>query len=452
MPFRKTKLQGDFLGTLVKWTAIALVVVLVAFNIGNLLLYRELEPLLSRQMGERQAFTAKTIAQGLRPSRIRSFEADPEGIYGRLLSEHLDELRDAGEFASITLLDTSGTVLYSSGGGYKRGEYFHYLAIDRAAFNSALAGIPAFTELYESGGSYIRGAYSPVFDELGGIAWVLGIEAGAEYHGALTALKRNLLLFFILSVIVALAAGGILISAAIELSRMERQLIQASALSSIGEMTAGMAHEVRNPLAIIRGSAERIRAAKSDDSEQLVGFITDEVARINDILEGYLSLARPATDKAGPILIGEIAEDVAKRVAKRAEKSGVEISVESGDELSVVASESAIRRALLNLYLNAIEAMPNGGKITVTTERKAEKQLELTVSDNGHGIGKRAMKHIFDAFVSSKPGGTGLGLTLCKTIIEEAGGKITVESKPGVGTTFRITLPTAEPQNGAKIA
>jgi len=442
MPFGGTKLRGSFLGTLVKWAAIAIALVLIAFNIGNLLLYNKLEPLLSEQMGKTQAFTAQAIARGLRPSRIRSFVANPDGIYGKSLAEYLDEFREDGAFSSINLLDTMGIVIYSSGGGYESGEYFYYLGIDRAAYNSALAGIADYTELYESGGNYLRGSYAPVLDELGEVAWIIGIEAGAEYYSILATLRRNLLLFFFLTIVVAIAAGGILLSAAMELNRMEKRLLQASALSSIGEMAAGVAHEIRNPLAIIRGSAERLSSAEEENRDKLVGFITEEVARIDEILTGYLSFAKPADGDTGPISLGKVARDVAERVRKRAEKSGVVINVEPGDEVEVVAPESAIRRALLNLYLNAIEAIPEGGNIEVTT-RSVGNWVELDIVDNGIGMDKKTTERIFDAFMTNKPNGTGLGLTLSKSIIEDAGGSITVESKPGVGTVFRILLPVS---------
>ncbi len=330
------------LGTLVKWTALALVVILFLFNLGNFFLFKKVESLVSERIGETQAFGASTIAGGLRPGKIRSYSANPEGLSGRLLTGTLDEFRESGKLISITLLDTTGGVLYSSGGGYEKGEYFYYLGIDRDAFNSALSGIPSYTQLYESGGSYLRGAYSPVFDELGEIGWILGLEAGAEYYGVLSTFKRSLFLFFFLSLIVAIAVGGLMLSAAVELNRMEKGLVRASALSSIGEMAAGMAHEVRNPLAIIKGSAEMLTTANEKKRTELIGFIEDEVARIDNILSGYLSFARPAVGDTGPIFLGLIASDILERLRKRAEKSGVEIAMNIEDDARVIISESAI--------------------------------------------------------------------------------------------------------------
>lgn len=432
------------MGRLVRWVALAVGLVLILFNIGNIILYNQLEPLVSRQMGENQAFTANAISQAIRPIWIRSFIARPEGIYGRLLTETIDDFREEGDFVSVTLLDTTGNVIYSSGGGYQRGEYFYYLGIDKRAFNTALSGVPGYTELYEGGGVYLRGAYAPVMDELGEVGWVLGTEAGAEYYSILGTLKRNLLLFIFLSVVVAIISGAILLSAAVELNRMQRRLVQTSTLASIGEMASGMAHEVRNPLAIISGSVERIRKAKNEkERDEFVTFIEEEVDRINDILTGYLSFARPVVGEIGTIKLGDVARDVAKRISRRAQNNDVEIDVDIDKDAEINIADSAIRRAILNLYLNAIEAMPKGGKLTVETSRE-KGRIRLKISDTGIGMSRSTLDRIFEPFITSKSSGTGLGLTLVKNIIENAGGEISVESKKGEGTSFVLDFPVAD--------
>jgi len=441
MPFSRTKFRGSQLGKLVRWTAYGVGLVLVFFNIGNIFVFNQLEPLVSKRMGENQVLTTVAISEALRPSRIRSFNVKPDGITGRLLTNTLDEFLESGQFVSVTLLDTTGVVVYSSGGGYESDEYFNYLAIDKGAFNSALSAIPAYTELYESGGSYLRGAYAPVVDELGEVGWILGTEAGAEYYAILDALKRNLLLFIFLSVVVAIVAGAILLSAAVELNRMEHRLIQASTLSSIGEVAAGMAHEVRNPLAIISGSAERMLKCETlGEREQLGTYIVEEVARIDDILTGYLSFARPAVEDTAPTLLGEVAKDVAERVRERAQKSDIEVVVDIKEDDIVLISDSAFRRAILNIYLNAIDAMESGGTLNIRC-RKSGADLLLTIEDTGEGMHRNTIDRIFEPFVTSKSNGTGLGLSLARNIIENADGKIYVKSELGVGTAFSIKLP-----------
>ncbi len=438
------KFRGSQLGKLVRWVTLAVGLILILFNVGNVIIYNQLEPLISERMGANQAFSTSAIAQGLRPAWIRSYLASPDGIYGNLLRENIDELRDQGGFVSITLLDTTGTVIYSSGGGYNFGEYFHYLAIDKSAFISALTSLPDYTELYKGSGIYLRGAYAPIEDELGEVEWVLGTEAGGEYYSILDTLKRNLLLFIFLSVILAIVSGAILLSASVELNRMEKRLVQASTLSSIGEMASGVAHEVRNPLAIISGSAERLRRSKDiKEQDQLLSFIEEEVKRIDETLSGYLSFTRPAVGDTRQIRLGKMAEDVARRISGRAENSGVEIDIEIEKDGEILIPESALRRALLNLFLNAIEAMPDGGHLFIRANTQRGR-VHLYISDTGIGMSKSETDNIFEPFITSKANGTGLGLTLVRNIIENAGGNISVSSEKEVGTTFEIDFPLAD--------
>ncbi len=437
----RTRLPGSFWGTLVRWTAVALVFVLLGFNLVNLLQYRQIEPILSRQMGERQSFEAGAIADGLRASWIRSFIASPDGIYGRILTDRLNEHLESAGFNSITLLDSLGNVIFSTESAYEIGEFFPYIEADRMAFNSALAGIPSSTELYTSGDRYVRGAYAPVADELGRVAWALGIEAGAEYYYALAMLRRNLVIFGILSIVLAVVAGAILLSAAFALKRMERRLLQASAMSSIGQMAAGVAHDIRNPLAIIRGAAESISKAKPEKRDELISFILDEVARIDDTVAGYLTLARPADEMAAPILLGELAGNVANRVRRNAATAAVRIVVSRGEEQPVEVRENALRRCILNIFLNAVEAMPDGGEIRVTTKIEKDRSI-LAISDDGPGLDRKTASKIFDPFFTTKSNGTGIGLTVSKRIVEDAGGTLDLKTTaPGEGCSFEISFP-----------
>ena len=428
------------MGTSVVWTAVVLVFLLLGFNLVNFLQYKRVEPILSRQMGDRQAFEVGVIADGIRASEVRSYLSSPDGVYARIFEKRLAGYLESAGFNSIVLLDTLGRVVYSTESAYEVGEYFPYLAADRMAFIGAISAIPSATELYSVGDRYVRGAYAPVFDEVGRVAWVLGIEAGAEYYNVLTMLRRNLLFFAILSALVALGAGAILLSAAFALKRMELRLAQASMMSSMGQMAAGMAHDIRNPLAIIRGAAESIPKAKPESRDELVSFIVEEVSRVNEAIEGYLSLARPAGNEAAPVVLGEIAEDMASRVRQNAEASSVEIVVSRGDERPVLVSESAIRRCILNILLNAIEAMPDGGRIEVAARTEGGEAF-LTISDNGPGLDRKTAAHIFDPFFTTKANGTGIGLTLSKRIIEDAGGRLRLKTSRGEGCTFEIVFP-----------
>ncbi|MCD6501823.1 hypothetical protein J7L01_04425, partial [bacterium] len=157
-------------------------------------------------------------------------------------------------------------------------------------------------------------------------------------------------------------------------------------------------------------------------------------------IEGYLSLARPAGNEAAPVVLGEIAEEMTSRVRQNAEASSVEIVVSRGDERPVLVSESAIRRCILNILLNAIEAMPDGGRIEVAARTEGGEAF-LTISDNGPGLDRKTAAHVFDPFFTTKPNGTGIGLTLSKRIIEDTGGRLRLKTSRGEGCTFEIVFP-----------
>ena len=442
MPTLREKLKSTFLGALIKWAAIVFVLILIGFNGANLLLYRKLQPLVTQQMANRLAFNARAISETIRGSWIRSFIADREGIYGSILVEKLTEFKNRGEFTSVTLLDTTGNVIYSSGSGYNEGEYYYYLGIDKGAFEAALQGVSAYTELYNSGGNFIRGAYSPVYDELSAVGWILALEAGAEYHLALSRLKKNAIVFFIVSVIVASLIGVILLSASFELKRMEKNLINASALSSVGKISAGLAHEIRNPLAIIRASTDRLQKDDLFRKNELIAFIQEEIERINEIVEGYLDLARPSNQEKKIIDIAETVQAVANRVKPNLQKKEIELKLDIEDKRLLTNIDiEAFRRSLLNIYLNAIEALDDGCEIQISVKRVSRNRCKITISDNGPGIPHKISKKIFEPFVTTKKTGTGLGLTLTRKVIEDAGGELFVESKQGEGSDFIILLP-----------
>lgn len=414
--------RGKLVGILVKWTAGALLLAIVIFNAGNFFFYTKSKSILFDELGKRQAFIVSTIANGLSPTQIRAMNVDSMEPLAGVLIDKLNDIRRSGNLSTINLLDTSGTVIFSSGGIHEVGEFFPYIPTDRASFLRAVSGIASATELYKVGEIYLRGAYAPVFNELDEVEWVINIEAGADFFKIYEQVKRSLFVFLAISVIVAVACAIVLIRAGMELSRMEKALVNASTLASIGEMASGLAHEVRNPLAIIKASAERLKSATDEKREKLIDFIADEVARIDETLDGYLTLARPANSNKN-IFLGEIASDIAERLKDKMSIKNLKMKIERVDEKPILAPENAIRRAILNILLNAIEASPEGGEISIVA-----KSSELIVADNGRGIPKSKMKSVFEPFYTTKPDGTGLGLTITKQIIENAGGKIELKS------------------------
>jgi two-component system NtrC family sensor kinase len=238
--------------------------------------------------------------------------------------------------------------------------------------------------------------------------------------------------------------------------RMEQQLLRAERLASLGTLVAGIAHEINNPLGIIAGYAEalldragdpRLAAAPGfEDFPEYLRTIHHEIFRCKDILQSLLEFARPTGGTYREIDVNELIKEVLLLLQHRTARLQHRIDLRLTRELpKILADAGSLRQVLMNLLLNAISFTPEGGSITIATEAGAGRQVRLTVRDTGAGIAPEHLGKIFDPFFTTKPvgEGTGLGLTISHRIVEEHGGTIDVESAPGAGTAFVITLPAA---------
>ncbi len=236
------------------------------------------------------------------------------------------------------------------------------------------------------------------------------------------------------------------------LRAMEEDLKRADRLAAIGALAAGMAHEVRNPLASISGSIEILREEmeKSPQHQQLMEIILREVSHLNSLIADFLLFARPTSPGKDQIHLNRILADILKVFAHSPEcNSGIRVITDFHDELSIQGDAQPINQVFWNLLINAAQAMPNGGELRVEVWRSPTPSPSngelprgvISISDTGLGIGEEEIGKIFDPFFTTKEKGTGLGLSIVHSIVESYGGKIMVRSQVGRGTTFTITLP-----------
>ena len=231
----------------------------------------------------------------------------------------------------------------------------------------------------------------------------------------------------------------------VEVRRVQEQLVQASKLSAIGELAAAVAHEVNNPLTGILGFAELLMGelSESDPRHAEVVVIRDEALRSRAIVRALLEFARPRPPQRVPSDINELARSSLDLIRFRAAESGVKIVSSFGDLPGVAIDSDAVRQVLLNLFNNAVEAMPDGGELRLTTVAEPER-VGIVVADVGVGMDDRTRQRIFVPFFSTRAGsgaGTGLGLPISLQIVESHGGSIDVDSKPGQGSVFTVWLP-----------
>jgi signal transduction histidine kinase len=228
----------------------------------------------------------------------------------------------------------------------------------------------------------------------------------------------------------------------------EHKLIRSERLATVGRMAAHITHEIRNPLASLGLNVELLGdevGADNQEARRLVTSIGKEVDRLSDITETYLRFVRLPKPKLEREDLGAIATSVLEFAGSELTLAGItwDIDIEPGLP-DVVADESQLRQALLNLLRNAKEAMPNGGRILLAVDKAAEGHVRLVLADSGAGIAPENLANIFEPFFSTKAKGTGLGLALVQQIIGEHGGRIEVDCPPGGGTRFTILLPVAK--------
>ena len=228
-------------------------------------------------------------------------------------------------------------------------------------------------------------------------------------------------------------------------AELEQQLIASGRLVSLGEITASMAHEFNNPLGIAMGFAEDLLSEKKpeDADYQPLRIIHEETKRCQKIIQDLLEYSRPRSVEKRDADVAELIQKSVKLIANLLHKHKVagELDVEPNLPL-IDADPQQIEQVLVNLYLNAIDAMPDGGRLVVSARRAGDEKLEIAVTDTGIGIAPDELGKIFQPFFSAKKkSGLGLGLPICTRIVANHGGTIDVESRPGEGTTFRIHLP-----------
>jgi two-component system NtrC family sensor kinase len=235
---------------------------------------------------------------------------------------------------------------------------------------------------------------------------------------------------------------------------LDERLLQSQKLAAIGALSAGIAHEINNPLAIIRQEAEwmqlllkKLEGRDLKEIAELNGSVHQiilQVDRCTEITRNLLDFARKRDPVIQAVALNRIIEDMTILVEKEARHKNIIISRDYDQELPLIYSDAPqLRQVILNFLTNATQAIGQDGRITITTRRRGSDAVDLIFSDTGGGIVEENMRKIFDPFFTTKPPGkgTGLGLSICHGIILRLGGQIAVTSQVGQGTTFTITLP-----------
>jgi len=229
-----------------------------------------------------------------------------------------------------------------------------------------------------------------------------------------------------------------------ELKLNFEQMKRADRLSALGHLSAGLAHEIRNPLASIEGAASILRTEPEDAAKrsEFLGIIQIECHRLNSLLAHFLEFARPRLPDFTLIELKDIFDSVSSLASHAVRDDRTKIRIEIPPSLPKVQCDpEQLKQVLLNLVLNAVQAMPDGGTVTLSAAPAGRDILAIRVRDEGGGVPQEHLDHIFDPFFTLKESGTGLGLSVAHGIIDQHGGSLTLESNSGRGAVFLITLP-----------
>jgi signal transduction histidine kinase len=244
-----------------------------------------------------------------------------------------------------------------------------------------------------------------------------------------------------------LGAGGLLVTflfAVLVIWATHRQLLaearlrEQERLAQLGQMAATVAHEIRNPLSIMKGSAEVLAKKFGESGRELISYIIEEIERLNRLVDNFLRFARRPQLNLASLSLPEFLSELLAPMRQ----DGVQIEVPENLP-PVLADRDALQQILLNLIRNAREACPENCTITVTARsvRRPGRGVQIQVSDTGPGIPPEVLPRVFEPFFSTRATGSGLGLAICKQLTEAMGGTIEIHSEPGRGTTVSVWLP-----------
>lgn len=442
------------------------VLLTVAVNVFWWLYYSETERQFAEQMDARLSTLVQAAAEYLTPAEVDSLAADDFETYAAL-SDYLLRLSGADTVSEIFVLGLDYHIVAS---GKFTDDTLYYLADLNQHELSAVFGAYAYdtipdvqiTDGYNTGNVILKTAFAPMFGSEGYALYVVGVEADVNYTESLAALKDNLTISTVISVVAAMIFAVLFLLIQRRMTRAERVALRSESEMNLGRMVAVVSHEIKNPLTILRSAAERI---KKKTEMQEAQFLVEEVDRLNTIVTGYLDFAR-SPDKVAlayttlEAILTNVRE-VCTQLRPRMEKDHVTLTTvlppirDEFAELTALIDPAALRQVLMNLMLNAADAAFQAA----TQEkgaREAEvrlmyelnnKELTLRVIDNGTGISEKAQKKLFEPFYTTKHSGSGLGLYLCKQLITRMHGQISVTSSEDGPTEFTVVLPVSTSGN-----
>jgi signal transduction histidine kinase len=427
----------------------ALIILLV--NLSWWLFYARTEQSFENQLSHRLAAIAIIGASLLKSPLADSLAAGYLGAYDSTL-EIIENIRLADSLSEVFIIDADYRYLATT---LPEPDSVYYLAalnypyIDSIFSLNWLSEIavmdnrPLVTRGYRAGDVLLKSAFVPLYDTVGAVLAVLGVEADVDYADVLFGLRNNLYLSSAISVGAGVIFGLFFFLIQRKINAAEQSLFLSKSQANLGRMVAVVSHEIKNPLMIIRASAERLQKGGMKEAN----FIIEETDRLNGIVTGYLDFASGKKKvKREPVDLKILLPRIVEQFAPRLASEGISLSLKPIEDTAVAEGDPvALRQVLINFILNGADAVRGKQNGRVEVECRTDSgHIVIEVADNGPGIRQRDLKSIFDSFYTTKTTGSGLGLYHSRRLVREMAGKIGVKSTPGGPTRFMVVLHPAD--------
>jgi signal transduction histidine kinase len=427
-----------------RWMTAAIVIITLLFLSINWYYYNETRSALDTEFSIRLRALASLAAASVDPDLGETLSPELAGFDGDgSVITQLDTLASDYDLASIQVLREDGIVLLTTRPDlFPPGELYPLWNMDYKEIIRALEGSPSSTGLYRSpAGGFIKAGYAPVVPRSGKTSIVVATEADAVFLQGMSGLRVLLIVATTIS-LAGLAIFVLLVSKATgSLIRTRESLMHAETLASMGRMAAGIAHEVRNPLFIIRSSAENLKKEHPGDSKVIDEFIIDEVDRLNGILTDYLLFARNESTSITETDLVRLLDRSVRLVGDPGHEGKITFEMRSSVERApFLGEEKKLQQVFLNLLLNAIQAMEGSGNLTVSLSRSRSDYF-MEFLDSGPGIPLKDIEKVFEPFYTTRPTGSGLGLAIARRVVEDHGGEISIKAGENTGTVVTVRLP-----------
>ncbi len=435
-----------YIRSLIIFTAL----LLTAFNLGSWFFLKQMDNYLEQELEKRLTSIARLADRILLKQYIDDLLSNLEPEFALFyIRQDLNNLIDKQELQAAFIIDRNFQVLVEGSRDFLIEPSRSYLQQDSLAIEKAWQGEIAVSPIHVVEGNRFKNVYAPLRDVSLDVVALLVLEANADFFEILGLFKRGLIIGGMISVGLIILFSFFISWMITLLIRTQESLKQSEKLAAMGQMAASMAHEIRNPLGIIKSTSDVLKEkyARVDESDELFEYISEEVKRLNYLVNNFLSFAREPKLNPKSADLDQVVKKAVAAIEREQLDKVIEINFDSIGEMKPFPfDEDAIQQVLFNLLINAIQAIDQKGKIEIgliKTEFKGRSFAKLTISDNGSGI-KGDSSKIFDPFYSTKSSGSGLGLTISKQIIEKHGGWIEMESQPGEGAVFRFYLPITD--------